>query len=157
MSSRNKRSGRRSPGEAIQPTPKTATITRSVEMRLLPPPEELVALKAVQPDFPDRVLRYCEAQQGHEHAIALRQLDQGDRVIAVQSKQALRGQLGLLFIGGLAVLGGAALIYTGKSPQLGRTGFGVGVFFAAFELVNRMVDIFKRLRGKPPTARPPSR
>jgi uncharacterized membrane protein len=125
-------------------------------MRFLPPPGELEAFKAVQPDFPDRLLRYCEAQQAHEHGMANRQLDLGDRIITVQTKQVLRGQMGLLIIGGIAVIGGLFLIYTNKSPELGRTAFGVGVLFAAFELVNRVVDVIKRLSGKP-AARPSQR
>jgi uncharacterized membrane protein len=151
MSSKNKRNAKRPPGGEIQPSPKASAATgaRSPEPRFLPPPGELEALKAVQPDFPDRLLRYCEAQQAHEHGVTNRQIDQGDRILAVQTKQVLRGQMGLLFIGGIAVIGGLILIYADKSPQLGRTAFGVGVLFAAFELVNRMVDLFKRLGGKP--------
>ena len=156
MGSKNKKNVKRVPGGEIQPSPKTSptTTTRSAEMRFLPPPGELEAFKSVQPDFPDRLLRYCEAQQAHEHGITNRQIDQGDRILAVQTQQVLRGQMGLLIIGGIAVIGGLILIYADKSPQLGRTAFGVGVLFAAFELVNRMVDLFKRLGGKPSAGRP---
>lgn len=66
----------------------------------IPPPATFMEYKAVQPDFPDRIMRMAEREQEHTHAQEKRQLDLVEMQLRGQDAAGRRGT----YVGGTVVL-----------------------------------------------------